>query len=122
MPWILRCLATTGLLCSVAACNSSTSSVIPQPPNPSTTTITVDAGTGAPLANEAVTLSTGIANRAATGVIATQKTNSIGQTTFFMLPLSGQLCVSATSDSIFGSYCTTPFPATFTLSFSPSGG
>ncbi len=122
VPSILRCLGTIGLACAVAACNSSTSSVIPQPPNPTTTTITVDSGAGVPIANEAVTLSTGIANRAPTGTIATQKTNALGQTTFFNLPLSGQVCVSAISGSIFASYCAAPFPATYTIQFLATGG
>ncbi len=109
-------------MCAAAACNSSTSPVIPQPPNPTTTTITVDSGAGLPLANETVTLSTGIANHAPTGVIAKQMTNALGQVTFFNLPLSGQVCVSAISGSIFASYCATPFPATYTLEFPASGG
>jgi hypothetical protein len=120
MPWMLRALGTIGVLCSVVACNSTSSSVIPPVPNPSSTTITVNSSTGAPIAYLSVTLSTGIANHAPTGVISTAKTNALGMVTFTNLPFSGQACVSAINGSIFASYCATPFPATYTLAFAVS--
>jgi hypothetical protein len=122
MSRILRSLVTIGALYSVVACNSSTSSVIPQPPNPTTTTITLDGASGSPLPNATVTLSTGIANHAPSGVISKQKTNGIGQVTFFNLPLNGQLCVSSSNSSVLVYYCANPFPATYTLSFAVTGG
>ncbi|MFZ0575397.1 MAG: hypothetical protein WA304_11245 [Candidatus Cybelea sp.] len=120
MSWMLRVLGTIGVLCSVVACNSSGSSVIPPAPNPSSTTITVNSSTGAPIAYLPVTLSTGIANHAPTGVISTVKTSALGTVTFTNLPFSGQACISATSASIFASYCATPFPGTYTLTFPSS--
>ncbi|MFY9737445.1 MAG: hypothetical protein WAK11_00190 [Candidatus Cybelea sp.] len=117
MSLMLRVVGTIGVLCSIVACNSSGSSALPPTPNPSSTTITVNSATGAPIAYLSVTLSTGIANHAPSGVISTAKTSALGTVTFTNLPFSGQACVSATEASIFASYCATPFPATYTLAF-----
>jgi hypothetical protein len=117
-----RSLVTIGLLCAVTACNNNGSAVIPTPPNATTTIITVDAASGAPIPGILVTLSTGISGHAPTGVISKQKTNTTGQVTFFNLPLSGQVCVSAVANSILAYYCTTPFPGTYTLSFEGATG
>jgi hypothetical protein len=117
MSWMLRVLGTIGVLCSVVACNSSGSSALPPTPNPSSTTITVNSSAGTPIPYLSVTLSTGIANHAPTGVISTAKTSALGTVTFTNLPFSGQACISAINASIFASYCATPFPATYTLVF-----
>jgi hypothetical protein len=114
---MLRVLGTIGLLCSVVACNSSGSSAIPPVPNPSSAIITVNSSAGTPIPYLTVTLSTAIVNHAPTGVISTAETNALGMVTFSNLPFSGQACVSAINGSIFGSYCATPFPATYTLTF-----
>lgn len=118
-----RSLGTIALLCAVTACNNNGSSVLPTSPNSSTTIITVDGATnGSPLTGILVTLSTGFSNNAPTGVISKQKTNAAGQVTFFNLPLSGKVCVSAVQNSIIAYYCTTPFPGTYTLSFQGAVG
>jgi hypothetical protein len=117
-----RFLGTVGLLCALTACNTNGSSAIPTSPNSSTTIITVDGASGSPLIGVLVTLSTGFSNHAPTGVISKQKTDAAGQVTFFNLPISGELCVSAVQNSITAFYCTTPFPGTFTLTFQGATG
>jgi hypothetical protein len=120
MLWILRSVLTIGLLCAIAGCNTSSSTIPSASPNPAGTTVTVKTAAGTPIANITVTLSTGITNHKPTGVISTAKTDYAGVVTFTNLPFSGQVCVSAVDGTLFAGYCASPFPSTFTLMFSGS--
>jgi len=120
--YFLRYLGLVALVCTMSACNGGSSSSTPPAPNASRTTITVTTSSGAPISEIAVTLSTGLTNGNAVGVIASERTDGGGQAIFRNLPLSGQLCVS-TANAIGvqvyrANHCADPFPATYTLKFS----
>jgi len=119
-----RTVGTIALLLALVACSSSSSSTPPSGPNPGSTVVTVTTSTGSPLSDILVTLSTGITNGQPTGVITTQRTDSSGIVTFYNLPSSGQLCVSAETTAggrlYRTNHCASPFPARYTLAF-PKG-
>jgi len=123
----LRVCAVGALALSLAlaACSSSSSSTPSTGgPNASSAVITVTTSSGSPLSGITVTLSTGITDGQPTGVINSQRSDSSGIVTFYNLPSSGQLCVSA--ETIAGgrfyrtNHCASPFPARYTLAF-PKG-
>ena len=119
----VRCLGLAVAAAALAACNDSSSSTAPAGPNAGATTITVTTAKGAPMSQLEVTLSTGIADGEATGTIASDPTNGVGQVTFSNLPAMGQLCVS-TATTVGGQvyradHCADPFPANDTLKFKP---
>lgn len=116
----IRSFAILGLLVTVAC--SSSSATPAAGPNATSTIITVTTAKGAPMAHLEVTLSTGLLNGQATGVIASDSTNGGGQVSFTNLPSSGQVCVS-TATTVGGelfraNHCAAPFPAKYTLKFS----
>jgi len=122
MSLSIRAAATVVLGLALAACSSSSSSSTPSGgANPSSTVITVTTASGSPLSGITVTLSTGISNGQPTGVINSQRSDPSGIVTFYNLPSSGQLCVSAAT--IVGgrlyrtNHCSSPFPARYTLAF-----
>jgi hypothetical protein len=86
--------------------------------NASSTLVTVDGSTGAPLPGITVTLSSGVNGITPDGVIATGVTNALGFVTF-TLPSRSPLCVSATLGTnplVFESECRpAPFPSAVTL-------
>ena len=114
------------LLTATAACsNNSSSGVTPGGPNPSSTTVTVEASNGGRLGGYQVTLSRGIGAGGPTGIIDTERTNGAGQVTFVNLPSSGQLCaytsVTIGAKLYVVSHCAQPFPSHYTLKFGPHG-
>ncbi len=119
----VRCLGLAVAAAALAACNDSASNAAPAGPNASATTITVTTAKGAPISQLEVTLSTGILDGEATGAIASDPTDGVGQVKFSNLPVTGQLCVS-TATTVGGKvyradHCADPFPANYTLKFSP---
>jgi hypothetical protein len=120
----VRRVGAVALFLALVACSSSSSSTPSGGPNPSSSVITVTTSTGSPLSDILVTLSTGITDGQPTGVITSQRTDASGVVTFYNLPSSGQLCVSAET-TVGGhlyrtSHCASPFPARDTLAF-PKG-
>ena len=105
----------------LAACNSSTSSNLPNS-NATSTTVSVLSNASSPVVNIPVTLSTSLNNGVPGGtIIATSNTDGNGQVTFNGLPSTGVLCVSA-SQSVSGAaqtagVCHQPFPSSVTLKF-----
>lgn len=125
MPFTLRAAVSLAVVLAAACSSSSSGSVTPGGPNPSSTTVTVTTSKGARLADYYVTLSRGVGSHGPTGIIDSQRTDSVGQVTFDNLPSAGQLCVY-TSTTIGGilykvSHCAQPFPKTYTLKFGPKG-
>lgn len=125
MPSISRIALAIALVCTAACSSTNSSNTTPGGPNPGSTTITVTTSKGAPLAEYYVTLSRGLGADGPTGVIDSERTDTVGQVTFDSLPTSGQLCVY-TSTTIAGvlykvSHCASPFPSSYTLKFGPKG-
>jgi hypothetical protein len=121
----LRCALAATLLIGSVACSNSSSSSTPSGPNPSSTTITVEAYNGGRLGGYQVTLSTGLGADGPTGIITSERTNGVGQVIFYNLPSNGQLCVY-TSVTIGArlyavNHCAQPFPSKYTLKFGPHG-
>ena len=119
----LRYALAAAIVLSAGACSSSGSGTTPSGPNPGSTTVTVTTSKGARLGDYYVTLSRGVGNGGPTGIIDSERTNSVGQVTFGNLPSSGQLCVY-TSTIVGGrlyqvSHCAQPFPSNYTLKFGP---
>ncbi len=118
----VRCLGLAVAAAALAACNDSSASTTPAGPNAAATTITVTTAKGAPVSQLEVTLSNGILDGEATGAIASDPTNGVGQVQFSSLPVTGQLCVS-TATTVGGKvyradHCADPFPSNYTLKFS----
>jgi ABC-type Fe3+-hydroxamate transport system substrate-binding protein len=111
-------IALVVVLVALAGCGSNSNST-PSTTNASSSVITLETATGAPVANTVVSLSTDIANNAPVNVQQTATTNASGQATFYNIPANGVYCVSATvgsaNNSTFEGVCLAPFPATYTL-------